>query len=120
MNPRTCDTCHAKRIRGPFDAHSLMKRSAASLFPMIVAAQSKEQSQEYAPARQGLFTYALLNALNPSSDSDQDGVVSLSELFDLASPLVQKLSEKSVGPQNPQLVAPPILRNLPVMSGKAP
>jgi len=113
------DTCHAKRIRGPFDAHSLMKRSAASLFPMIVAAQSKEQSQEYAPARQGLFTYALLSALRPSTDTDRDGVVSLKEVFDLASPLVQKLSEKAVGPQNPQLVAPSTLRNLPLLQGAA-
>jgi hypothetical protein len=113
------DTCHAKRIRGPVDAHSLMKRSAASLFPMIVAAQSKEQSQEYAPARQGLFTHALLSTLRTSSDLDKDGIVSLRELFERASPLVQKLSEKSVGPQNPQLVAPAVLRNLPVMQGVA-
>ena len=113
------DTCHAKRIRGPFDAHSLMKRSAASHFPIIVAAQSKEQSQEYAPARQGLFTYSLLAALRPASDRDRDGEISLKELFDVASPLVQKLSEKSVGTQNPQLVAPPALRNMPLIQAVA-
>jgi uncharacterized caspase-like protein len=113
------DTCHAKRIRGTLDSHSLVKRSASSLFPIIVAAQSKEQSQEYAPARQGLFTYSLLSALRPASDADHDGFVSLKELFDAASPLVQKLSEKSVGQQNPQLVAPPALRNMPLMQAVA-
>ena len=113
------DTCHAKRIRGPFDSHSLMKRSAASLFPMIVAAQSKEQSQEYPPARQGLFTYSLLSALKPAADTDRDGAISLKEMFDAASPLVQKLSEKSIGSQNPQLVAPAALRNMPLMQGVA-
>jgi hypothetical protein len=113
------DTCHAKRIRGTLDAHSLMKRSAASLFPIIVAAQSKEQSQEYPPARQGLFTYSVLAALKPASDTDRDGAVSLKEMFDVASPLVQKLSEKSVGQQNPQLVAPAALRNMPLIPAAA-
>jgi hypothetical protein len=113
------DTCHAKRIRGPLDAHSLMKRSAASHFPIIVAAQSKEQSQEYRPARQGLFTYSLLTALKSAPDADLDGAISLKELFDVASPLVQKLSEKSIGQQNPQLVAAPALRNMPLIPSAA-
>ena len=109
------DTCHAKRIRGPVDAHSLMKRSAASHFPIIVAAQSKEQSQEYPPARQGLFTHSLLTAMRPASDRNGNGELSLKEIFDVASPMVQKLSEKSVGAQNPQLVAPQVLRDMPLI-----
>jgi WD40 repeat protein len=111
------DTCHAKRIQGTLDAHSLMKRSAASLFPMIVAAQSKQQSQEYPPARHGLFTYALLDALRPWSDGDHDGAVSLEELFERAYPMVRKLSEKTVGEQDPQLVAPRSLQDMPLMGG---
>ena len=113
------DTCHAKRIRGPFDAHSLMKRSAASHFPIIVAAQSKEQSQEYPPAKQGLFTFSLLTALRSRPDRNGDGAVSLKELFDAASPMVRQLSEKSVGPQNPQLVAPGALRDMPLIRATA-
>jgi hypothetical protein len=113
------DTCHAKRIRGPVDAHSLMKRSAASHFPIIVAAQSKEQSQEYPPAKQGLFTFSLLTALKSRPDSNGDGSVSLKELFDAVAPLVQTLSEKSVGPQNPQLVAPLELRDMALLRAVA-
>ena len=100
------DTCHAARIEGKFESHSLMKRSASSLFPLIVASKGEEQSQEYPPAKHGLFTYALMSALAPEADANRDGLVSLKEAFDFAIPLVEKLREKSIGPQNPQMVAP--------------
>ncbi|MEK7752060.1 MAG: hypothetical protein AAB654_09105 [Acidobacteriota bacterium] len=100
------DTCHAQRIEGRFESHSLMKRSASSLFPLIVASKGEEQSQEYPPEKHGLFTYALIRALTPESDANRDGVVSLKEAFDFAIPLVEKLREKSIGPQTPQIVAP--------------
>jgi hypothetical protein len=57
------DTCHAGSAEGSFDSHSLMKRSASSLFPLIVASKGEEKSQEYVPGQHGLFTYALMNAL---------------------------------------------------------
>ena len=60
------DTCHAGSAEGSFDAHSLMKRSASSLFPLIVASKGEEKSQEYAAGQHGLFTYALMNALAPA------------------------------------------------------
>jgi WD40 repeat protein len=100
------DTCHAQRIEGRFESHSLMKRSASSLFPLIVASKGEEQSQEYPPAKHGLFTYALMSALTPEADVNRDGVVSLKEAFDFAIPLVEKLREKTIGSQTPQMVAP--------------
>lgn len=110
------DTCHAQRIEGKFEAHSLMKRSAASLFPMIVASKGEEQSQEYEPAKHGLFTYAVIESLAPGSDTNRDGVISIQEIFDAALPVVEKLREKSIGPQSPQLVAPAALGQLPLLS----
>jgi WD40 repeat protein len=103
------DTCHAGNAEGSFDAHSLMKRSAASLFPLIVASKGEEKSQEYAPGKHGLFTYALMNALAPAADADGDLFVSLKEAFNFAMPLVDSLRDKSVGGQTPQMVLPRVL-----------
>ncbi len=109
------DTCQARNIEGRFEPYSLMKRSAASLFSLIVASKGDETSQEYAPGRHGLFTYALINALVPESDSNGDGLVSVSEVFSAAKPVVDKLRDKSVGPQTPQRVSPPLIGELPLM-----
>jgi WD40 repeat protein len=109
------DTCQASNIEGRFEAHSLMKRSAASLFSLIVASKGDESSQEYAAGKHGLFTYALINALVPESDSNGDGLVSLSEVFKAAQPVVDRLHNKSVGPQTPQLISPPLVGELPLM-----
>ena len=114
------DTCQARNIEGRFEAHSLLKRSASSMFSLIVAAKGDESSQEYEEGKHGLFTYALINALVPGSDSNKDGLVSLSELFGAAKPVVDQLHDKSVGPQTPQLVAPPLVGELPLMKTAAP
>ena len=103
------DTCHAGRAEGSFDAHSLMKRSASSLFPLIVASKGEEKSQEYAAGQHGLFTYALMNAMAPAADADGDLFVSLTEAFNFAMPLVDQLRDKSVGGQTPQMVLPRVL-----------
>jgi len=101
------DTCQAQRIEGRFESHSLLKRSAASLFPLVVASRGGEQSQEYPPAQHGLFTYALMSALTArASDANRNGIVSLREALDFASPLVEALRSKAAGPQTPQMVAP--------------
>ncbi len=114
------DTCHAQDIEGRFDAHSLMKRSAASLFPMMVAARGSEQSQEYAEERHGLFTYALLNALREQPDPDRDGRVTLRELFGRIAPEVARLHVPEAGSQTPQLVAAPPLDAMPVLRHAGP
>jgi uncharacterized caspase-like protein len=106
------DTCHARRAEGRFDTHSLLKRSASSLFPLIVASKGEEQSQEYAPAKHGLFTFALMSALAPEADSDGDLVVSLQEAFTFAIPIVEKLRDKSAGSQTPQILVPQVLGTL--------
>ena len=110
------DTCKARNIEGKFEAHSLMKRSAASQFALIVASKGDEESQEYAPAKHGLFTYALLGALKPDADRNRDGTVSLREAFDYARPIVEKLYHRQTGPQTPQMVAPQVLADMPVMT----
>ena len=109
------DTCQARSIEGKFEVHSLMKRSAASQFALIVASKGNEESQEYAPAKHGLFTYALLNSLKPDADANRDGLVSLREAFDFALPIVEELRHKQAGPQTPQMVSPQVLADMPVM-----
>ncbi len=108
------DTCEAKNMAGTFDAHSLKKRSAASLFALLVAAQGNEKSQEYPNKRHGLFTYALLEGLKGEADKDHDQRISLEEAFAFAVPMVEQLRNKQEGLQTPDLLAPPILRTVPL------
>jgi uncharacterized caspase-like protein len=103
------DTCHAGRAEGSFDSHSLLKRSASSLFPLIVASKGEEQSQEYPPGKHGLFTYALMSGLAPEADSDGNLVVSLQEAFGFAIPIVEELRDKAAGEQTPQILVPRVL-----------
>jgi WD40 repeat protein len=114
------DTCQARSIEGKFEVHSLMKRSAASQFALIVASKGNEESQEYAPAKHGLFTYSLISALKPDADANRDGRVSLREIFDFALPIVEELRHKQTGPQTPQMVAPQVLADMPVMRSGLP
>ena len=100
------DTCEARGIEGRLDLHSLSKRSASSRFALLVASQADEDSQEYPPARHGLFTHALLGGLEGASDTDGDGRVTLQEVFEYVVSLVERLRDPSIGPQTPQLLAP--------------
>jgi len=108
------DTCHARGIEGRFESHSLMKRSAASRFSLMLASKTEEKSQEHEAAEHGLFTYSLLAALKPEADADRDGQISQRELFEAASRLVEQLRDRRIGPQTPQLIAPPSLLDQPV------
>jgi WD40 repeat protein len=110
------DTCQARSIEGNFESHSLMKRSAASQFALIVASKGNEESQEYLPEKHGLFTYALLRSLKPVADANKDGWVALQETFDFAKPIVEQLRDKQTGPQTPQMVAPPVLAEMAIMN----
>ena len=109
------DTCQARSIEGKFQPHSLMKRSASSQFAIIVASKGNEESQEYAPAKHGLFTYALLSSLKPDADANRDGIVTLKETFDFSLPIVERLRHKQTGPQTPQMVSPQVLSEMPVL-----
>ena len=105
------DTCQAKNIAGTFDSHNLAKRSASSRFALVVAARGGEDSQEYAPRRHGLFTYALLEGLGGTADANRDRKLTLEELFDHAVPTVDRLRDRRLGPQTPQLISPAALRD---------
>ena len=100
------DTCHARNAAGRPDLQSLGKRSASSLVSLVLASRGNEESQEYPPARHGLFTYALLDGLRGAADANRDGVITLAEAFGFAEPLVERLRDKVIGPQTPQLLAP--------------
>jgi WD40 repeat protein len=110
------DTCHAGRAEGSFDAHSLLKRSASSTFPLVVASKGEETSQEYPQAKHGLFSYALMKSLVPAADADGDHILSLQEVFNYAMPIVESLRNKEAGAQTPQIVVPPILGNLALVA----
>ena len=72
----------------------------------MVAAKGHEHAQEYAPGRHGLFTFALLEGLRGAADDDGDRRVTLAEAFRFAVPAVERLRDRAVGTQTPQLVAP--------------
>ena len=112
------DTCQAKNIEGRFDANSLVKHSASSLFAFVLARQKgSEGSQEYPSGKYGLFTYALLEGLKGKADHNHDGLVSVNELFEFTAPLVEKLRDRSMGPQTPQFIAPESLNSFPLIGG---
>jgi WD40 repeat protein len=111
------DTCQAKNITGTFDAHSLKKRSAASLFALVAASKGDESSQEYALARHGLFTYAFLQGLQGKADRNADGVVSLIEAFAYTQETVERLRDAKES-QTPQILAPNQLPYMALSSGK--
>ena len=107
------DTCHARDVEGRLDLRSLGKRSAAAQFSLVLAAQGHEASQEYPPARHGLFTHALLEGLRGAADADGDGLVTLGEAFGFAVRQVERLRDRALGPQTPQLLTPePLTRTI--------
>lgn len=108
------DTCHARGIEGKFESHSLLKRSAASLFSLMLASKSEEKSQEHDEGKHGLFTYSLLSAMVRESDTDQDGMLSQRELFEAARLIMETNRDKEAGPQTPQLIAPGTLAEQPM------
>ena len=59
------DTCQARQISGHFEDSPLIKRSASSRLAFILASKGDEESQEYEAGRHGLFTYGLLEGLQP-------------------------------------------------------
>lgn len=109
------DTCQARNIEGRMDTHTLIKRSAASRFAFVLASKGGEESQEYEPGKHGLFTYALLDAVEGPSDRNGDGLISTHEWFDYSAPMVEALRDKSIGTQTPQLLAPQPLGEFPLL-----
>ncbi|MGQ0834772.1 MAG: caspase family protein [Gammaproteobacteria bacterium] len=110
------DTCHARNVTGRMLEHTLVKRSASSRIAFVLASAGDEESQEYAAARHGLFTFALLEGLKGSADADRDGFTRLEEWFAFAAGVVDRLRDRRIGSQTPQLVAPRALRTLPMLA----
>jgi uncharacterized caspase-like protein len=98
------DTCQARQISGHFMDSPLLKRSASSRMAFILASKGDEESQEYEPGRHGLFTYGLLEGLAPD--------VTVAEWFASAARTVDRLRDRRIGPQTPQLIAPESLATL--------
>ena len=108
------DTCQAKNIEGRFDSHSLLKRSASSLFTMMLASKGDEESQEYPQAGHGLFTYSLLESLDRANDQNSDGIYSVNEIFATLKPIVDEKRDSDIGPQTPQLISPENVQDIPI------
>ncbi|NJD33773.1 MAG: hypothetical protein FIA96_02875 [Betaproteobacteria bacterium] len=106
------DTCQARNIEGRFEAHSLMKRSAASQFSLMLASKGDEESQEHPTAKHGLFTYSLLQAMQTDAGSNQNSTPTLPEWFAKAASILEKERDKRIGPQTPQLIVPPALSDM--------
>ncbi len=104
------DTCEAQKIKGNFDFGSLAKRSAAVSFGLLSASTGSEQSQEYPPAGQGLFTYALLQALEGKADENKDDKINLQEIYTYTKTFVEKNRLLRDLPQTPQLLASKSIR----------
>jgi hypothetical protein len=109
------DTCQARNVSGRFQDFSLVKRSASSHIAFVLASKGDEESQEYAQARHGLFTYALLEGLRGAADFDRNRRITVDEWFSFAARRVDELRDRTIGPQTPQLIAPPALRAMTLM-----
>jgi len=97
------DTCHSGAlslaVRGLVSADDLASRlSAGEGFFLLAATKPGEESREKPELRHGVFTYALLEALQGSADGDDDGVVSVSELFGHVARRVPRLTDERQHP----------------------
>lgn len=104
------DTCEAQKIKGNFDFGSLAKRSAAVAFGLLSASTGDEQSQEYPPANQGLFTYGLIQALQGKADINSDQQIDLQEIYQYTANFVQQNKILRELPQTPQMIASSLLQ----------
>jgi hypothetical protein len=119
------DTCSSGALAGArftkrFDVPSLAKRSMSSNFALMAASSAEETSQELPAQSHGLFTYGLLEALRVGFDPSQSGVVTLSQAFLYASEEVERLRNKALGKQTPQLIPPDELANMPLAASMSP
>jgi uncharacterized caspase-like protein len=83
----------------------------ASSKTVVLAASSGDQvSSTYEAKGHGLLTYYFLKGLQGEGDTNKDGVITMSELFEYVKPQVQKVARKQYNnEQTPQLLASPDL-----------
>lgn len=85
------DTLLGKRGMENLDMVNRMNRKSGAV--VMAASESKEQALEGYEGH-GLFTYALLEALNGKADVNKDGMVSTRELQDYVEARASELAEK--------------------------
>jgi ankyrin repeat protein len=80
---------------------------------VVLAASSGSQiSSTFKEQGHGLLTYYFLKGLKGAADGNQDGFISLAEVFDYVKPNVQKVARKQYNnEQTPQLLGSPELLN---------
>jgi uncharacterized caspase-like protein len=89
-----------------------MKRSAASQFSLMLASKGDEESQEHPTTKHGLFTYSLLQAMQARAGHKENDRLTLPEWFANAASILEKERDKRIGPQTPQLIVPPALKDM--------
>lgn len=90
------DTCQSGGFASTSDDMGF-QRLSHDIGIAIMAASSAEQAAGEGYNGHGVFTYALLEALSGSSDSDKDGKIFLSEIGDYTKQLVPDLSSRAWG-----------------------
>jgi len=76
------------------------------------AAKGVEKSQETSLVGHGIFTFGLLQAIRKPTQLSGNGELTLAAAFDFAQKEVAVLRDTREGPQTPELIAPPVLRNM--------
>jgi len=97
------DTCHSGSLRlaarGLVSADDLASRlSAGEGFFLLAATKPGEESKEKPDLRHGVFTYAVLEGLQGPADVDNDGLVTVSELFAHVARRVPRLTDEQQHP----------------------
>lgn len=97
------DTCHSGSLRlaarGLASADDLAARlSAGEGFFLLAATKPGEESKEKPELRHGVFTYAVLEGLQGPADADNDGLVTVSELFGHVARRVPRLTDEQQHP----------------------
>ncbi len=100
------DACYAGTLvanRGASEAlHSFYEKLTKAKDGTILLASSRprEFSKEYDGLRQGVFSYFMMQALKGKSDVNEDGIVTVNELFSYVRQQVQRRTD---GEQNPMM-----------------
>jgi TolB-like protein len=99
------DTCHAGALGIPssrvVSADEMARQmTAGEGFFLLAATKPGEESKEQSSLAHGAFTYAVLEGLRGSADSDGDGTLSVSELFGYVARRVPLLTQGRQHPYN--------------------
>ena len=99
------DTCHAGALGIPSSRlvsgdEMARQMTAGEGFFLLAASKPGEESKEQPALAHGAFTYAVLEGLRGSADSDGDGILTVSELFGYVARRVPALTQGRQHPYN--------------------